>query len=476
MPQIPFATQSYQALSSNISTQRLVNMYLETEPPDAKTQTPLIGSPGVTSLATLGVGPVRGMRYFPTTNLVYAVSANDLYSISSAGVTTLISSGGPIGGAGPVAMSDNGTQIMMVNGVGGFIYTVAGGFVNITDSNFVPSNTVTLFENYFVTDGPNTGLFHVSSLFDGTTWPSNFFGSANVKPGNVLATLNLTQQLLVFTSSHVEIWYNSGALNFPLARYAGAVVERGCAAAGTPIVEDNAAFFLGDDRIFYRLQGTIPEAVSTFAISQQWQSYSTVSDAFCFSYTVDGHKCVVVVFPTAQATWIYDCTTRRWHERESWGATNLSLGRWRANCAVSAFNKTLIGDFFSGNVGVLDPTTYTEYGNIIRGQAIAPYVHKDRKRVFFQGGLELDMETGVGLATGQGSNPQVMLDWSDDGGHTWSALQLWRSMGPLGDYGTRVRWTKLGQSRQRAFRINITDPVKRIVVGAYLNDLEIGDT
>ena len=46
----------------------------------------------------------------------------------------------------------------------------------------------------------------------------------------------------------------------------------------------------------------------------------------------------------------------------------------------------------------------------------------------------------------------MMLDWSKNGGTTWSDLQLWRSMGKVGDYTQRLRWLSLGQSRQWVFR------------------------
>jgi hypothetical protein len=58
-----------------------------------------------------------------------------------------------------------------------------------------------------------------------------------------------------------------------------------------------------------------------------------------------------------------------------------------------------------------------------------------------------------------------MLDWSDDGGHTWSA-EHWRDIGAVGRYKDRVRWKQLGQSRDRVYRVTITDPVKRVILSA----------
>jgi hypothetical protein len=64
-------------------------------------------------------------------------------------------------------------------------------------------------------------------------------------------------------------------------------------------------------------------------------------------------------------------------------------------------------------------------------------------------------------------DPQAMLDWSDDGGHTWSN-EHWAGIGRVGDYAARAVWRRLGRSRNRVYRVTITDPVKVVMLGAYL--------
>jgi len=83
--------------------------------------------------------------------------------------------------------------------------------------------------------------------------------------------------------------------------------------------------------------------------------------------------------------------------------------------------------------------------------------------------LQVDFETGVGTQTGQGVDPQAMLDWSDDGGHTWSN-EHWRPIGKTGEYSDRARWKQLGKDKGkgRVYRVTITDPVKRSIVGASI--------
>lgn len=66
--------------------------------------------------------------------------------------------------------------------------------------------------------------------------------------------------------------------------------------------------------------------------------------------------------------------------------------------------------------------------------------------------------------------PEIMLRWSDDGGHTWSN-EHWRPMGKVGEYGTRVIWRRLGMTtklRDRVYEISGTDPVEINIMGAEL--------
>src|SRR5262249_53137731 len=149
-------------------------------------------------------------------------------------------------------------------------------------------------------------------------------------------------------------------------RYAGGVIERGCAASKAIVNQDEALFFLGADRVFYRLQGNVPMRVSTHAIEKAIEGYGDISDAFCFTYTLQGHKMVHLTFPSVPHSWVFDISTRMWHERESWDESNTPLGRWRGNCACEIYDKILIGDAFSGKIGVLDWTANTEYGNILQ--------------------------------------------------------------------------------------------------------------
>lgn len=466
---IPLATQSYKSKSLPLSCERTVNVYAEREPPDAKSQVAVFGVPGLSTFATCGIGPIRGMHVMG--GILYVLSGGTLYSVSSAGVATAV--GGTVSGNGVVSMSDNGTQLLIVNGVNGYIYTTASGFQVITSSNFHAATSCTFFDNYFVFSWDGTNKFFISGSLDGTSFSGTDFASAEVSPDYVLAVVNQQENLLVFGQTTIETWYDAGTVNFPFQRIDGGTVERGCAAALTPVKEDNSVFFLGDDLIFYRLDGVLPKRISTHAIEDAWQQYTSVSDAFTFSYTFEGHKFIVLTFPTGNATWVYDISTGLWHERDSVDIFNNSFGRWRGNCVAEAYNKILVGDAYSGVVGYIDNTTYTEFGNTIRGVMVSPVISDPNRKRVFHSRFELDIQQGVGNTVDPGENPQIRLEWSDDGGRTFKPMQLWHSMGKLGQYIRRLRWLRLGQARNRVYRVTMTDPVPRTIIASSA-DLSIG--
>ncbi len=468
MPQIQWSVNSYQARALPLSAQRIVNFYAEQAPKDAKDPVVLYGTPGIKAFAaSVGDGPIRGGLNF--NGILFAVSGNTLYEVDSAGSAT---DRGTINtSAGPVSMSQNKAttpELIIVDGADGWIYTTTGGLVKITDPDFFPADVVDFQDQYFILNRSGTGQFFLSDLNAGTVYNATDIATAEGSPDNLVSLISNHLELWLFGEKTTEVWYNSGASDFPFSRFSGALLERGCAAAFSVAEDDNTIFWLAEDRIVYRATGYTPQRISQHGVEEAFRTYTTISDAEAFIYTMAGHKFYVLTFPAEDATWVYDISTGLWHERESSG-----MGRWRASVHVEVYGKHLVGDFEDGKIGELDLDTYQEYGVTMQGIVTGPPVYADRRRVFHYR-FELDIEAGVGLTSGQGSDPQVWLDYSDDGGRTFSARKPFRSMGKIGAYRQRLRWLRLGQARQRIYRLMVSDPVKRSIVATHL-DAEAAD-
>ncbi len=468
MSEIVFGMQSYSSRSLPLSAQRMVNCFIEMEPEGTKSQVPIFGAPGLTLFTTLPEDNIRGMWNFQ--GALYVVAGPSLYRVNSAGGYKLL--GTRIAGSEVVSMSSNVSQLIIVNGTEGYLVNDHDVFQEIFDPNFYSASTVLFFDNYFVLDRKGTNEFFLSGLGDGLSYNGLDFASAEAQPGFLTACAQNLQLLFLFAQNHIELWYDAGTANFPFQRYAGGVIERGCIAPHSIVLQDDALFFLGADRVIYRLQGNVPIRISTHAIEHAIQGYGDVKDCAAFTYTWEGHKMVVFNFPSVPHTWVYDISTKMWHERESLDENDNSMGRWRGNCAIEIFGKVLIGDFASGQIGYMTWDDQEEFGNTIQTRMHSSPLNADRLRMFI-GRLELDMQVGTSDANGQGSDPEVLLRYSKDGAQTWSLIQPTRSLGRVGEYLKRVRFLNLGVGYQWVFELIITDPVKRVLIGTHA-DVAVG--
>lgn len=465
-PAIPFGLASYQAVSKAISCQQLLNCYtqIQRQNMDAKGVAPLLGRPGLTQFATAGSGPWRAL--IEMNDLLYGISGSNFYYIASTGVATLL--GGGIGaGAQVLGISENGSQIIFVDGVRGFVYNAdTAVYAQIASVGFLPAKTVSFLQSYFLLDAFGTNKFFSSASEDGTTYDATFTASAETSSDDVESTVAHQGQLLVTGHKGIEFWqFNPNTANFPWNRYPGAATQPGLAGPFAATSYNNRFFYVGRDAKFYQLNGSEPVSKTDPAVAAQWQGYGDISDVVVFGMTFGDHEWIVITFPAAMHTWLYDVTTGFFHEWESHDSDMVPYGRWRGNCFAKCYGKFLIGDAFTNQIGELSSTAYDEYGNPMRMRAVSPTLHNDGGTIFMSS-LEFLMEVGVGLATGQGSNPKMILDWSDDDGRTWCTNPEILYLGQLGEYNKTVRATELGSFTNRIFRITIIDPVKRVIVSA----------
>jgi hypothetical protein len=140
------------------------------------------------------------------------------------------------------------------------------------------------------------------------------------------------------------------------------------------------------------------------------------------------------------------------------------LTRHRSELHVNYLGRNYVTDYSTGKVYRLSQTAYTDNGDPIRWVIAGRHIFDGFNKIAVDA-FQLDIETGVGLETGQGSDPQVMLRISRDGGRTWGN-ERWRSIGKVGEYKKRAIWGKCGRARDFVFEVSGTDPVKTAILGA----------
>lgn len=460
---LPFVGPSYQARSLNADAQRAVNCYLEMDNASPRAPLALYGTPGLVLKATLPIAPVRGgiseggYAWWVGGSTVYRMDSS--YALTSIG--TISSS------TGQVSMASNGTQILIVDGVGGWLITVGSGtLTQITDSDFPDGVKRAAFQDgYFIVTGDGTQKFYINeTAYDGSAWNGLDFASAEGSPDDTIGLISDHRELWLFGSNSAEFWVNTGNSDFPFQRSGNTFVEHGCAAGATVAKADNTVFWLGtDDRgsgIVWRADGYTPIRISTHAVEKAL-SACTLSAASAFTYQQEGHIFYVLNLP--EATWVYDAATQQWHERAWQQPATGALSRWRADVMTFFNGDHLVGDYESGKVYALDLDTYTDAGDPIKRIRAAQTAENLQLRMFYQS-LQIDMETGLGTG---GSDPQLVLRWSNDGGHSWSNERM-VSAGKVGQYNARVTFNRLGAGRNRVFELSMTDNAKFAVLGAVI--------
>jgi hypothetical protein len=220
--------------------------------------------------------------------------------------------------------------------------------------------------------------------------------------------------------------------------------------------------------------GYEPRRISTHAIETEWAGYGTVSDAIGGTYQQEGHVFYNLTFPAANTSWSYDLTSSAlaqmpmWHRRAALSAG--AFVRHPANSYSFFAGRHIVGDAATGNLYTLNLATQLDNGaqrKWLRSWRARATPVRDPVR-FSQ--LSIDMMTGIGVDPA--ADPQVMLRWSDDGGHVWSNGRI-GSVGKTGETAKRVKFTRLGATRRnsgldRIFELSSSDAFGVALIGADL--------
>lgn len=456
---VPLLGLGQQGKSSTVSAQRHLNLYAEFPPEGEKGRIAFYGTPGLNLKTTFGDTPARG--WIKVSSLYYVVHRGVFYSVNNSG--TKVNLGSLNTTSGRVDMAYDGAVILIVDGTNGYTYTVASTtFAQIADPDFPNgSNTCSWLDGQFLADdGTGSDAFYISP--DGTNWDPLDFASAESAPDGLIRVFVDHGQILLFGESTTEPWGNIGGQDFPFSVVKGAIAQFGLAARWSLAPYNDSVAFLAKNAMgqvqVMMMEGNTPRVISTQELDSIINDYAAVSDATGFSYLLGGHPMYQINFPTPLKSWLYDGSTGLWSPLEY----GLNGGRHRGEMHLDFLSQTLIADYSTGDIYTLESDVYTDNGTAIARELITRHFYSGNERVVIDE-LYVDVEVGVGVASGQGSDPQLMMSYSKNNGKTWSA-ELWKSLGAIGEYLNRVRWLRLGQSYDWLFKLRVTDPVKVVFV------------
>jgi hypothetical protein len=474
---------SYQGRSRTVDSQECVNLYPEiSASAEAKNVASLVGTPGLKLFSTTaGSFGCRGL-FTTARDRLLAVIGNKLYEISQYGsssvIGTLNTSSGTVSFAEIDTQVDPQTvavsQVMLVDGVYGYILNTATNALSVIGGDYLPGTSVISQNGFFIQNLNNSNKFIYSNQYDGLTWEASLsFFTAESSPDPILRLELINSQIWLFGSKTIEIFNYTGDSNGLFERQGIGFIQTGTAGRTCVTTINGHVFWIGSNPngasvVWHSGPSYAPDRVSTHAIEYIIGQMARTDDCVAMSYQQEGHQFAIFNFPTGNRTLCYDLTTQLWHERGDLDVSKGINNRHRAMYLTNYAQKIIVGDVINSNLYEWDLNTYTDNGKAIKRIRVAPHIHNERHRIYFHQ-LEIDMERGVGLQSGQGYDPQLMLRYSNDGGYSWSTNEIWQTFGKVGARLSRVRFNKLGMSRDRVFEISITDPVRVILVDARLD-------
>jgi hypothetical protein len=454
-----------QGKSSRVTAQSRINAYAEPVPAGERTRIALYGTPGLEAFVDLGETPWRGLRELPGTFRLFGVHRDSLYEVNNAAVVTR--RGTLRSTDGKISMTDNGRQLVMADGTDLYVYdTVTRNFSRVADPDVPPNpTTIDFLDGRILLSEGLSGRFWCTDSYDATSVQPLNFATAESNPDNLQRVTVGGTHAVLFGQYSTEFWVDTGTAGFPFARLPGGTTDYGLA-ANLSVARFNGTYaFLARQRSgqvqVCVLEGMRAMPISTPELDSLLNTYPDVTTAVGHGDMIGGHNVYRICFPSSGKTWMYDALSGLWSELRG------NNGRWRGELQATFLNQSIVSDFENGKLYKLRSDRYDDNGTPSPFEITGRHVVADGNYLTISE-LELIFDEGLGSATGQGSDPQVMLYLSKDGGHTWGN-ELRAPLGKIGEYRRRAIFRRLGRSRDWTFRVRITDPVSRILVSARVN-------
>jgi hypothetical protein len=434
----------------------LVNLFAEAAPNQKDRGYTLLPTPGLTLYDEFSF-PVRGIFYQQGVfgNDVFVIHANTLTRVAPDGTKTVVSTSVP--GSEPVSMAFSLIDELVLV-ADGKVYSYDGAtFQQETVDSNINFVTAEFIDARFVVVGNNSSQFYWSNVLSATFDLLNF-ATAEFSGDDLVTVVAQRNALVLFGTNTTEVWVSTGDANAPFQRQPGVIIEKGCIGPRAAVLVDQVICWVGSDDVVYRMDGYQATQISTPAISENLGA----ADTRVSFYIEDGHQFLLVSLP--ERAFLYDTTIGEWHERRSSGVDGYLPYQY-----VRRDGKHLCASRYTQDVYEQDTSVYTEVGSYILREASLFLPLQQRMSC---DSVILDGARGTGLISGQGEQPIILLDWSDDGGNTFAAP---RNIfpGKIGQYTARMFTTRCGLMRPpgRVFRVRFTDPTLFRLDGMRLNEV-----
>ena len=457
---INIAGPTYQSRSQPLSAQLTVNMYQQFAE-GGKDKFVLHSFPGQKLVSSVAGTTDRGQHRMK--EVQFKVIDNTLYQVDSVGVHT---SKGEITGNDRCIFADDGENLVIIADVV-FVYNSFNDTLVInTNVNLVNVLSVTIINNQFIYTLPT-----ISFMADPGD-PLSVSGlngvSAESSPDDMVRDYVFNQTIYRFGVRSTEPWYNSGVGSPPIDRIEGQEFSVGLGAINSVANTDNAIYWLGDDKAVYRVSGGINQRISSDGISNSIENMTTIDDAFGYTFTLQGQDFYLITFPCENKSFVINETLGK----DGW--FNLTSGiqgdKYSGTSLLQVYDKLLIGSGGKNLELRLDEFTQ-DTDTLIRSRVMSS-INGDLLGIKGQrvkiSRIEFIMEVGVGLITGQGENPRLIVEVSTDGARSFEEV-AWVEIGRLGQHTLRAEAFEIISGTDIIPRISMSDPVPLSIYSAAVD-------
>ena len=268
-------------------------------------------------------------------------------------------------------------------------------------------------------------------------------------------------------STQTEIWQTGTTDATPFEAVSGIIVPYGCEAPDSLANSSDHMFFLGKGRNGKLAVISIDRGFNYNAVSDKGptftiQDYESPDDAEAYCYQLENKEFYVISFTKANKTWQYDIELGVWTELE-YNNADRHLSQYH-----TAFNnKNLITSTKDANIYSLDKDTLTDNSTVIVRKLRTPVLN-DSFNIQFIDQLICNFANNTILHSGDGSEPVVMLRMSNDGGYSFHSARH-KTIGKVGEYKYKTRWTRVAHGDRIVLDITISDPAPITLLGTYVN-------
>lgn len=440
----------------------------------------LQGTPGLKQELVLqsGTDPVRWMGVF--NGVWYALAGENFYSISSLFVPTII--GAINTNVGTVfATINNAGQIILIDGVDGWIYdTIGGGFTQITSPDFPGQPLgVVYVDDYFLIPSGETNIWYLSGPNDGNAWDVLDTATVRKYPGFLTGVGVVGTRTYFFKVDSTEVWFNQGLADFPFRRDNNLIFNTGCTAPGSIYSMEGYLYWLSNnasgESTVCMTQGGPPNIISTQAVNNVINNFANPNDVQAYIYKEAGHQFYVMSWTQDNETLVFDQTiaevagiqnawfrmaTQPYRAKED-QPYSAKTRHW-SSCHIFYNDRHYVGDYrkpviYSMSLGYGDNA-----GEPIRRERVCRHQIQPTYQYQQVDALRVDFRQGIGTSTNPSTiAPQAYLSFSPNDGISF-VDELPAPLGRIGELTRRTEWRMLGIHEDFLCKIAIYSDVSPI--------------